>query len=84
MTKKRGQIRMVIDCRGTNRSHNVPPHAALGTAAALAEQSFSESSLLAVGAKKDSHIWGGAPDLRDSFYQFSCQEIWRGLRVGVP
>lgn len=49
---------MVIDCRETNRCHH-GPHAALGTAASLADQSFSPSSLRPAGASEDASIWGG-------------------------
>jgi len=47
--KKDGRIRLVVDARESSRTHSAPPHVALGTPAALAEQDWSSSALAAVG-----------------------------------
>ena len=75
--KKGGQIRMVLDGRPTNASHRLPPHVALGTAAAWSEIDLSElpASLL---------LWKCSGDLQDSFYQFSAEVLAEDFAFDYP
>eukprot|EP00969_Alexandrium_andersonii_P274601 12136662-Alexandrium_andersonii.AAC.1 len=61
---------MVVDARETNRCHRLPPHAALGTAAALAECDWPNDALGSEACVDGTPaIWGAALGLEDSFYQ---------------
>ena len=79
--KKGGDQRMVIDARGPNLTHRVPPHSELGSAGALASLDVCDSTLeqdRRGGPAADLH--GASVDLVDSFYQFRHRRLasWFG------
>ncbi|CAK0868029.1 unnamed protein product, partial [Prorocentrum cordatum] len=82
--KKGGFIRLVVDARETNRTHWSPPHAALGTPAALAEQDWSDAALGASDATSAPAIYGASLDLADSFYQFCSDALAEDFGMDYP
>ena len=83
VTKKGGQIRMVVDAREPNRMHRPPPHTALGTPGALAEQDWTWDAL-GVEPGPDAGVWGSSLDLQDSFYQFSNEVLGEDFGFDFP
>jgi hypothetical protein len=79
VAKKGDQIRMVVDARATNRTHHAPPHAALGTPAAIAELDMAPDTLVENGFSASdaasAEAWGAGVDLCDSFYQLEDDEL---------
>ena len=84
--KKDDRIRMVLDCREVCRCHRVPPHTALGTPAALAEQQWSDDALSSAAghAVESPTIYGASLDLKDSFYQFGDYMFASDFGVDFP
>ena len=74
---------MVVDAREPNRMHRLPPHTALGTPGALAEQDWSPEAMETDIASK-SEVWGAALDLQDSFYQFSNEALGEEFGMDYP
>lgn len=89
VSKKGGMQRLVIDARETNRMHYAPPHAALGTPGALADQDWSDEVLSRSGAGDGDpggpfSVYGASLDLRDSFYQFYSDEMAEDFGFDFP
>ncbi|CAK0844871.1 unnamed protein product [Prorocentrum cordatum] len=86
--KKGGWIRLVVDARDTNRTHWAPPHAALGTPAALSEQDWSDAALSDAGwvsaDGSPAQIFGSSLDLQDSFYQFFSERVAEDFGMDFP
>ena len=95
--KKEGLIRMVIDARQTNQCHRLPPHVPLGSARAWGlldvglEPDVVDDLSSAPGLAVDSDVdevpqglWCGGGDLRDSFYQFKCEELGEDFGLDFP
>ena len=60
-------IRMVLDCRGTNRLHQPPPVTRLGSARCYGD--------LLLDRKPCEKGWGMEADVCDAFYNFSIPEL---------
>ena len=77
--KKDGNIRMVIDCRRTNRCHLPPPKTSLGGPLGLRELDLSGLDELCEGLGFDALSpegpGAGEADVRDAFYQFAVPEL---------
>ena len=85
--KKHNQIRLVVDAREASRLHHAPPHVALGSAAALAEQDWSDARLAAAASghlASPARIFGGSLDLTDSFYQFKHEPLGEDFGIDFP
>ncbi|CAK0895895.1 unnamed protein product [Prorocentrum cordatum] len=86
--KKGGWIRLVVDARDANRTHWAPPHAALGTPAALSEQDWSDAALADAGwvsaDGSPAQIFGSSLDLQDSFYQFFSERVAEDFGMDFP
>ena len=60
-------IRMVLDCRGTNKLHQPPPTTRLGSARCYADLDLAEV--------EEGNGWGIEADVNDAFYNFSIPEL---------
>lgn len=70
------QIRLVLDCRGTNRLHRPPPTTRLGSARCYADLDLSE--------EVPESGWGIEADVNDAFYNFSIPELTHFFAFNHP
>ena len=77
--KKDGNIRLVVDCRRSNRCHRRPPRTSLGGALGLRELDLSMldgmCDSLGFSALSPEGPGVGESDVRDAFYQFATPEL---------
>lgn len=74
-------IRMVIDCRGTNRLHQPPPTTRLGSARCYSDLDLCDKP----GWNKDrGGGWGREADVNDCFYRFSIPELADYFALAEP
>lgn len=69
-------IRMVLDCRGTNRLHQPPPTTRLGSARGYADLDLSK--------EPEGSGWGIEADVNDAFYNFSIPELTHYFAFNHP
>ena len=69
-------IRMVLDCRGTNKLHQPPPVTRLGSARCYADLDLS--------AEAEGAGWGIEADVNDAFYNFSIPELTHYFAFNQP
>lgn len=69
-------IRMVLDCRGTNRLHQPPPTTRLGSARGYADLDLSQ--------EPEGSGWGIEADVNDAFYNFSIPELTHYFAFNHP
>ena len=69
-------IRMVLDCRGTNRLHQPPPVTRLGSARCYSDLDLSNL--------ESGQGWGIEADVNDAFYNFSVPELTHYFAFNHP
>ena len=69
-------IRMVLDCRGTNRLHQSPPVTRLGSA-----RCYGDLDLENLGPGEG---WGIEADVNDAFYNFAIPELTHYFALNHP
>ena len=69
-------IRMVLDCRGTNKLHQPPPTTRLGSARCYADLDLAEV--------EEGNGWGIEADVNDAFYNFSIPELTHYFAFNHP
>ena len=90
VSKKGNKQRLVIDARETNCMHYAPPHAALGTPGALADQDWSDAALafqrgfMEFPPTGTPAVYGASLDLRNSFYQFTSDTMAEDFGFDFP
>ncbi|CAK0861936.1 unnamed protein product [Prorocentrum cordatum] len=80
--KKDGSLRLALDGREPSSLHRRPPHAALGSAGALAGLDLSDQALRSQGVDPlAADIHAAGLDLKDGFYQFANDDLadWFGF-----
>lgn len=79
--KDPGAIRMVLDCRGTNRLHQPPPVTRLGSARCYADLQIEPTS-----SDEREGPWGMEADVcdADAFYNFSIPELTHYFAFNHP
>ncbi|CAK0843119.1 unnamed protein product, partial [Prorocentrum cordatum] len=80
--KKDGSLGLVLDGREPSSLHRRPPHAALGSAGALAGLDLSDQALRPQGVDPQAaDVRAAGLDLKDGFYQFANDDLadWFGF-----
>ena len=70
-------IRMVIDCRGTNRLHQPPPMTRLASARCYGDLQLGEET-------QEPYAWGMEADVNDCFYRFGIPELAHFFSINHP
>lgn len=70
-------IRMVIDCRGTNRLHEPPPVTRLASARCYGDLQLGEET-------QEPYAWGMEADVNDCFYRFGIPELAHFFSINHP
>jgi hypothetical protein len=94
VNKKDGMLRLVIDCRWSNRMCRTPPASRLAVPSSLARLNVSDSALAfadsqledwggGMGEGGDDDLYGYSVDLTDGFYQFRCAAMASMFGLGL-